>query len=33
MESQTKWFKITQEFYNIASNLLEICMKFKVIEG
>ncbi len=22
MESQTKWFKITQQFYNIANDLL-----------
>ena len=25
IDSQTKWFKITQEFYNIANSLLEVC--------
>jgi hypothetical protein len=29
MESQTKWFQITQEFFNISSNLLTIADNLK----
>lgn len=29
MESQTKWFKITQEFYNMASSLRDACVKLQ----
>jgi hypothetical protein len=29
MESQSKWFKITQEFYNLASNLKDVCVKIQ----
>lgn len=29
IESQSKWFKITQEFYNIASTLLEVCERMQ----
>jgi hypothetical protein len=29
MESQTKWFQITQEFFNISSNLLNIADNLK----
>ena len=29
MESQSKWFKITQEFYNMASSLRAICAKMQ----
>jgi hypothetical protein len=29
MESQSKWFKITQEFYNMASNLRDACVKLQ----
>lgn len=29
MESQSKWFKITQEFYNMASSLRDICAKMQ----
>lgn len=29
MESQSKWFKITQEFYNMANSLKDVCTKIQ----